>query len=1067
MNTTLMIHSSSKKEKENILSLFRIPLTYFSKASIPQNKEKQSLKVKIDTELSTPAKMQGTLTTKNGSYEENITISVPSMNEELPENITIEPIPSSQGTEDTFSSMHNSATSPTPASSISNTSETSQSTNSPTISTENFQKNSENPAAQTASQKTESNQQNIPPGSSEVQQNTTAPTLPESQPQHSTSPLSSTENTDSFLKSNKLPPVTENTQSNSQNSSNTKNSEISNNKSSNDLTKKNDGDNKSNNNLSEKNSDEPNKHSDNDSIAKNNGITNNKSTNDPTKKNASSTSNKSENDSTKKDDATNNKSENSSTKKDDATNKPNDDTKETLDKAREMQKKSPTDKPTTEPKQGSLLDKARDMKKKNVDGIKDKAKNMVPQKVRDAANGVMDKAQGALGKAAPALNALKSADKLANGSNDEKAEAVGDLATKGASAALKASGVGAGVGAAIDAADKVLGNTELGKAAKKTCGYCVTCSCCASVLLLLLPIFLFVSSVASIWGWIFGMKATSDEIDKTDLETAITEDLLFEETRYGDTTLFMILEERLKDEYYGFKRIVYNDDCTIKYDENGSQVFESISHVPKFCEEYVDNDLAPQGQFSTAYEVLMSNYTVAMIKEPRHDSGMSAEHMPLFQNILEENFETLREQFYHSQVPDEFWNDLYDMLNTTYNPYNPITGAYIDNVSLRDLLLETSNTTGDAYYDTYTVDAIINYTEDPNNQNLAREFHLLQESLTRIEVMTYMMAIRNFYDQKDDFLHTMESVKSYGGKPAENYPFFAENNGAFFDQFLLIPDVESYMALSATTVKPAFAYDIAVASLDVFRESNAPWKEFNGKVYYFFESVKTWAATYTFYNSISPEGEYTIVCTDIKSSKLEENLYKRYEITDPEGFFNFFESATGIEISTTDDTSTFFLVANMLPQETETSFPLAARTSITHAYEQEYSQETIDKFGLIGDNGKHTGVDFSAKIGTEVLAIKDGTVGKIYTDNPNRGWGYYMTVNHSGGYTSLYAHGNGVFLVSEGQSVTAGTPIMESGNSGNSTGPHLHLQVYTGGSPSSHVNPIKYINGTLYESSDT
>ena len=98
----------------------------------------------------------------------------------------------------------------------------------------------------------------------------------------------------------------------------------------------------------------------------------------------------------------------------------------------------------------------------------------------------------------------------------------------------------------------------------------------------------------------------------------------------------------------------------------------------------------------------------------------------------------------------------------------------------------------------------------------------------------------------------------------------------------------------------------------------------------------------------------------------------------------------------------------------------------------------------------HLGVDLSCNYQT-VYAMADGTVS-------HSGWfstgGMSVIINHGGGIVSWYLHGSQL-LVSAGQSVSAGQPIMVSGNSGYSTGPHLHFQI--------NVNSPDGISGTAVD----
>lgn len=88
----------------------------------------------------------------------------------------------------------------------------------------------------------------------------------------------------------------------------------------------------------------------------------------------------------------------------------------------------------------------------------------------------------------------------------------------------------------------------------------------------------------------------------------------------------------------------------------------------------------------------------------------------------------------------------------------------------------------------------------------------------------------------------------------------------------------------------------------------------------------------------------------------------------------------------------------------------------------------------------HTGVDLRANVGTPILAPADGVV-KFTTYNQNSGYGNVISLVHNYGFESSYAHLQNKPAVKEGQFVKKGDLIAYSGNSGMSTGPHLHYEV--------------------------
>lgn len=107
---------------------------------------------------------------------------------------------------------------------------------------------------------------------------------------------------------------------------------------------------------------------------------------------------------------------------------------------------------------------------------------------------------------------------------------------------------------------------------------------------------------------------------------------------------------------------------------------------------------------------------------------------------------------------------------------------------------------------------------------------------------------------------------------------------------------------------------------------------------------------------------------------------------------------------------------------------------------------------IYGTYKLHSGIDVGAPSGAKFVAADDGVV---LTASPgwNGGYGNYVVINHGNGITTRYAHGTTI-LVSSGQKVTKGTPVMTVGSSGASTGPHAHFEVRVNGTA---VNPLNYL----------
>ena len=94
------------------------------------------------------------------------------------------------------------------------------------------------------------------------------------------------------------------------------------------------------------------------------------------------------------------------------------------------------------------------------------------------------------------------------------------------------------------------------------------------------------------------------------------------------------------------------------------------------------------------------------------------------------------------------------------------------------------------------------------------------------------------------------------------------------------------------------------------------------------------------------------------------------------------------------------------------------------------------KEGKMWSKGYHTGVDFAVPVGTDVLAVADG---KIEAANWGQAYGTQLVQKVDGGWV-IYAHLSKA-LVKAGDKVTKGQHIGESGNTGNSSGPHLHFEM--------------------------
>lgn len=118
-----------------------------------------------------------------------------------------------------------------------------------------------------------------------------------------------------------------------------------------------------------------------------------------------------------------------------------------------------------------------------------------------------------------------------------------------------------------------------------------------------------------------------------------------------------------------------------------------------------------------------------------------------------------------------------------------------------------------------------------------------------------------------------------------------------------------------------------------------------------------------------------------------------------------------------------------------------------------YAEEITSPFGwrthpISGEWSFHTGVDIGYSHGTTIPAFKEGVV--VFA-NEYGGYGYTLIISNDDGTVILYAHCSG-FYVQEGEKVWRGKPAVATGNTGYSTGPHLHLELWENGE---YVNPEK------------
>ncbi len=160
---------------------------------------------------------------------------------------------------------------------------------------------------------------------------------------------------------------------------------------------------------------------------------------------------------------------------------------------------------------------------------------------------------------------------------------------------------------------------------------------------------------------------------------------------------------------------------------------------------------------------------------------------------------------------------------------------------------------------------------------------------------------------------------------------------------------------------------------------------------------------------------------DANTAKLNSylnDITQREALIDDEIFANYWDSQSvnpyaGVVIPMTKDIDVSGYVA-----------PVKGRVTSNYGWRK--------RFGRM-----HRGIDLGLHVGDTVVSAFDGVVRMTKFDR--RGYGYYVVVRHDNGMETVYGHLS-AFLVKPNQRVTAGQPLALGGNTGRSTGPHLHFE---------------------------
>ena len=223
-----------------------------------------------------------------------------------------------------------------------------------------------------------------------------------------------------------------------------------------------------------------------------------------------------------------------------------------------------------------------------------------------------------------------------------------------------------------------------------------------------------------------------------------------------------------------------------------------------------------------------------------------------------------------------------------------------------------------------------------------------------------------------------------------------------------------------------------------------------------FEKVKSTGITYYTYYAIldNKEEKYYVATADEAQSVIDKLKEKKSNNKDDLGFIQKYET----ELKEFTDVETVVSKLYEKPPVQRTLY--TAKISTAANYTSKKVDLGIDlirptsgiitsRFGSRG-SGRHTGLDIAAAKGTTIKAAAGGTV----TFSGEKGtYGLTVIISHGNGVETYYAHCNRL-VVKAGQTVSQGEKIAEMGSTGNSTGPHLHLEIRVNGVAQ---NPQNYL----------
>lgn len=296
--------------------------------------------------------------------------------------------------------------------------------------------------------------------------------------------------------------------------------------------------------------------------------------------------------------------------------------------------------------------------------------------------------------------------------------------------------------------------------------------------------------------------------------------------------------------------------------------------------------------------------------------------------------------------------------------------------------------------------------------------------------------------------------------PADYRAYITEMRACFSSLDGAITSVEAMMedgdSLDSIRIKAVF-YALNFGTEDLsLRRSNA--REFVDCWVYYADCTHTWTDedgeehSYT-HTRAYPINDLPTIYANVSSvvgrTVTPEDMANITEIY-LRVVYNHFDVGTDMPLE--GGNGTHDLIGEMTKDSDVTPSPGGFTSPLENGWRDKVSSEFGFRNNPTGAGGEgHTGLDLAVPIGTEVHAVKDGQV--LFVRYKQTGYGYHVAIDHGGGLVTLYAHCSEI-LVTEGQTISAGNVIAKSGNTGRSTGPHLHIEVIKDGVPQ---NPRDYL----------